>query len=213
MAAQPGKSLAGELQQSRAQAEQVTCMQPSQPATAENSSGNKQVPGWNEQQRPAISQKATAAKQAVSLADRAERANMLMQEVKALDSKLNITGIVLGKPRIKIAAAQVLKHAAGEQLCSSTCGSFAAMGTHHPGIIQLSNATGRAAGEIVENLDSVRSHGYNQQHISTAALKREVQQCMEIIDLFPDLRQECFWECWVLENYAHLKARFPVLKT
>jgi hypothetical protein len=152
------------------------------------------------------SEAVTVKLQASSVAD---TLSILSQRMNALDTSTAI----LAKPRISNAAAQVLNHAAGEEFRATTCGKYAAMGQLHPGIVQLSQATGRVAADIVENLDLVID-ARESQHIhftNIAALDSEVQACMQLFAHLPALRQDCKWEFWVLTNYVHFKAAFPGL--
>ena len=90
---------------------------------------------------------------------------------------------------------------------------------HHGGwdqlLQQISNLTGTAAETVAAKTDEIIARGSNTKKLrctSQAELQAEVEACKRLITLFPALRQQLQWECWVLDNYSykHSYAHFVV---
>jgi hypothetical protein len=206
---QPLQSLAGVIQELLEEAQQTTGMK-LEPVCVVYSSTNKPFRGWDSPQRAVGVDDLAVMMQAVAEEDPVFK---LTEVVRGLNNRLTKTTLLLAKPYISNTAAQVLNHAAGEPYRSSTCGKYAAMGTLHPGVVKLSKATRKKACKIVRNLDGVIDRRNNQYiHFpNTAALDKEVEECVKVIHQCRALADDCFWECWVLLNYTHFKAAFPSL--
>lgn len=211
--AEPHECLHQVLQTLRQKAEAATRMI-LVPQGVTNTSSGALVHDW---QSPEHSVGATDLSVVFQARPQTELLFELMERMAALEQRTEETVAFFAPPRIGDVAAELLIRAFNDRLEWSpdhyACYAWSPrwLGSAHPRIQQISNLTGTATETVAAKTDAIIARGSNSKKLrctSPAELQAEVEACQRYITLFPALRQQLQWECWVLDNYAHFKTVF-----
>ena len=180
------------------------------PMAALYTSSNAMVPNWDGERNVGTADMTVVSRSPTQ----ADLISQLMQRMAAQEQRMGAQEQMtafLAAPRISNTAAQVLNHAAGGGFYESPDShKFLDLGVGHASIQQLRDLTGTPVDTIITQADHIITRRDNKHvHFTTAAaLQTEVEACQHAITLCPTLRQQLWWECWVLDNFAHFKTAF-----